>query len=73
MHENFINHRWPIEGGSIRLVIERREALPADIYPEVGVLIAAGDVLAALLPAEEGEKVEPLADWERELLQPRDT
>jgi hypothetical protein len=71
VHENFIQHRWPIAGGTMRLTIERREPLPADVYPEIGVLVAAGDVLAALLPADDEEKHEPLADWERELLEPR--
>ena len=69
MHENYINHRWPIAGGEMRLVIERRDPLPADVYPEIGTLVAAGDVLAALLPADDRGKVEPLADWERELLE----
>lgn len=44
-----VNHNWPIEGGTIRFVVESSRPLPATAYGVIGTVIEAGDKLADML------------------------
>ena len=44
-----VNHSWPIEGGTIRFVVESSRPLPASAYGVIGTVIEAGDKLAGML------------------------
>lgn len=58
-----VNHSWPIEGGTIRFVVESSRPLPAMAYGVIGTVIEAGDKLAGMLGLVE---VSPESDSDSE-------
>ena len=70
MTSNYIDHAWPIANGEVHLVVQSRTPLPATAYYDIVKLIEAGDEFASSLPVDD---TEPLADWEKELLNPGST